>query len=66
MASCLGKQSHVDIFTPTSLDEILYKLTAEYPNNRLPLLQFPLGISGTSQMILHIPTHGAKVSESLE
>lgn len=37
-------------------------ITAEDPNNFLPLCQFPPGISGTSQVFLHMLMHGSPAS----
>ena len=64
MTFCVcGNKSHVDIFTPTSLDQIRStNNTAEDPNNFLPLCQFPPGISGTSQVFLHMLMHGSPAS----
>ena len=48
MASCLEKQSHVDIFTPTSLDQILYKHYRGTAQQSPTSSSISPGISGTS------------------
>lgn len=63
MTSCVWGNKVMLIFLP-QLPGIRSStnITAEDSNNFLPLCQFPPGISGTSQVFLHMLMHGSPAS----